>query len=41
MTLGVRIIIKGINDDMASGVMEEMLTLEKYDSKIFLLSVKN
>lgn len=35
---GVRVIIEGINDDMYSGVMEEMLTLENYESRVFLVA---
>ena len=35
---GVRVIVEGINDDMASGVMEEMLTLDNYESRQFFVS---
>jgi len=37
-TKGVRVIVEGINDDMFSGVMEEMLTLENCESKAFFVS---
>ena len=37
-TKGVRVIVEGINEDMFSGVMEEMLTLENYESKTFFVS---
>lgn len=37
-TPGVRVIIKGINEDMSSGVLEEMLTINNYDDKAFFVS---
>lgn len=36
-TPGVRVVIEGLNEDMYSGVMEEMLTVENYESKVFLV----
>lgn len=39
-TPGVRVIVEGINEDMYSGVMEEMLTLDNYDSKVFIVAPK-
>lgn len=35
---GVRVIVEGVNEDMVSGVMEEMLTLENFESRSFLVS---
>ena len=39
-TPGVRVIVEGINEDMYSGVMEEMLTLDNYDRKVFIVAPK-
>ncbi len=36
-TPGVRLIVEGINEDMFSNVMEEMLTLENYENYSFIL----
>ena len=35
---GVRVIVEGVNDDMVSGVLEEMLTLANFESRQFLVS---
>lgn len=40
LTPGVRVIVEGLNEDMYSGVMEEMLTLDNYDSKAFVVAPK-
>lgn len=37
-TPGVRVVIKGINDDMSSGVLEEMLTIHNYEDKAFFVA---
>lgn len=37
-TPGVRVIIKGINEDMSSGVLEEMLTIENYADTAFFVA---
>lgn len=34
-TEGVRVIVEGLNEDMYSGVMEEMLNLDNFESKLF------
>ena len=37
-TPGVRVIIKGINEDMSSGVLEEMLTVHNYEDTAFFVA---
>ena len=37
-TPGVRVIIKDINEDMSSGVFEEMLTIRNYEDSAFFIS---
>lgn len=39
-TPGVRVIVRGLNDDMYSGVMEEMLTVENCEDKAFFVAPK-
>lgn len=39
-TPGIRVIVEGLNEDMYSGVMQEMLTLKNYDSKAFFVAPK-
>lgn len=36
-TYGVRVLVEGVNEEMYSGVTEEMLTLENYEDRTFLV----
>lgn len=36
-TQGVRVLVEGLNEEMYSGVMEEMLTLENFEDRSFLV----
>ena len=39
-TPGVRVLVEGLNEEMYSGVMEEMLTLENHESRVFIVTPK-